>query len=54
MLFGLLAIRALAGFISNFSMRWVSRHVVENLRDDAFRSLMTLPVSFFDARLCRC
>ena len=49
MLFGLLAIRALAGFVSNFSMRWVSRKVVENLRDDAFRSLMTLPVSFFDA-----
>ena len=49
MLFGLLAIRALAGFISNFSMRWVSRKVVGNLRDDAFRSLMTLPVSFFDA-----
>lgn len=49
MLFGLLAIRATAGFISNFSMRWVSRHVVENLRTDAFKNLMTLPVSFFDA-----
>lgn len=49
MLFGLLVIRALAGFVSNFSMRWVARRVVENLRVDAFRSLMTLPVSFFDA-----
>jgi len=49
MLFGLLATRALAGFVSNFSMRWVSRKVVHDLRDDAFRSLMTLPVSFFDA-----
>ncbi len=49
MLFGLLAIRATAGFVSNFAIRWVSRHVVENLRADAFRSLMALPVSFFDA-----
>ncbi|MDI1310261.1 MAG: lipid A export permease/ATP-binding protein MsbA [Methylotenera sp.] len=49
MLFGLLAIRASAGFVSNFSMRWVSRKVVGDLRVDAFRSLMTLPVSFFDA-----
>lgn len=49
MLFGLLAIRAIAGFVSNFAMRWVARRVVENLRLDAFRKLMTLPVSFFDA-----
>ena len=49
MLFGLLAIRALAGFVSNFAMRWVARRVVENLRQDTFRRLMSLPVSFFDA-----
>ncbi len=49
MLFGLLAVRALAGFVSTFAMRWVARRVVENLRLDAFRRLMTLPVSFFDA-----
>lgn len=48
-LFGLLALRALAGFISNFSMRWVARRVVERVRLDAFGRLMTLPVSFFDA-----
>ena len=49
MLFGLLAIRAFAGFISTYSMRWVARHVVENLRLEAFSRLMTLPISFFDA-----
>ncbi|HSH73278.1 MAG TPA: lipid A export permease/ATP-binding protein MsbA [Methylophilaceae bacterium] len=49
MLFGLLFIRALAGFTSTFAVRWVARRVVENLRLDAFRSLMALPVSFFDA-----
>ncbi|HZV99714.1 MAG TPA: lipid A export permease/ATP-binding protein MsbA [Methylophilaceae bacterium] len=49
MLLGLLALRAFAGFIANFSMRWVARRVVENLRLDAFRKLMAMPVSFFDA-----
>ena len=49
MLFGLLAIRALAGFVSNFAMRGVARRVVENLRQDTFRRLMSLPVSFFDS-----
>jgi len=49
MLFGLLVVRALAGFASNFSMRWVARRVIENLRLDAFKNLMALPVSFFDA-----
>lgn len=49
MLLGLLVLRATAGFVSNFAMRWVARHVVEDVRRDAFRSLMSLPVSFFDA-----
>lgn len=49
MLFGLLALRAVAGFVSGFSMRWVARRVVERVRLDAFGRLMNLPVSFFDA-----
>lgn len=49
MLFGLLALRAAAGFVSSFSMRWVARRVVERIRLDAFGRLMSLPVSFFDA-----
>jgi subfamily B ATP-binding cassette protein MsbA len=48
MLFGLLAIRAFASFASNFSMRWVARRVVEDLRLDTFRQLMKLPISYFD------
>ena len=32
MLFGLLALRAFAGFASTFAMRWVARRVVEDLR----------------------
>ncbi len=49
MLFGLLALRAFAGFASTFAMRWVERRVVEDLRVEAFAKLMTLPVSFFDS-----
>lgn len=49
MLFGLLTLRALAGFISDFSMRWVARRVVENIRVDTFNRLMAFPLSFFDA-----
>lgn len=49
MLFGLLALRAFSGFSATFAMRWVARRVVEDLRLDAFKKLMTLPISFFDA-----
>lgn len=48
-LFGLLTIRALCGFVSNFSMRWVSRRVVESVRLNTFHRLMNFPVTFFDA-----
>lgn len=48
MLFGLMAIRAISGFVSTLAMRWVSRRVVEDLRRDAFQRLMSLPISFFD------
>ncbi len=48
-LFGLMALRAFAGFTSNFSMRWLGRHVVEALRRDTFHRLMQLPVGFYDA-----
>jgi len=49
MLFGLLALRAFSGFCAGFAMRWVARRVVEDLRVDAFKKMMTFPVSFFDA-----
>jgi ATP-binding cassette, subfamily B, bacterial MsbA len=49
LLFGLMALRAFAGFISNFSMRWLGRYVVEALRRDTFHRLMQLPVGFYDA-----
>ncbi|HQS38375.1 MAG TPA: lipid A export permease/ATP-binding protein MsbA [Methylotenera sp.] len=48
LLFGLLSLRGLAGFISSFTMRWVGRKVVANLRASAFQHLMHLPISYFD------
>lgn len=49
MLFGLMAIRAVAGFFSVYSLRTVARRVVEVLRKQIFAKLLMLPVSFFDA-----
>jgi len=45
----LMTIRALSGFISGYSIRWVSRKIVEDLRFDAFKRLMILPVTYFDS-----
>lgn len=49
MLFALMAVRGLAGFISMYSMRVVARRIVAKLRSEAFNKFMLLPVSFFDA-----
>ncbi|MDR2876019.1 MAG: lipid A export permease/ATP-binding protein MsbA [Methylobacillus sp.] len=49
LLFGLMAVRAIAGFISTMAARWVARRVVENVRCDAFESLMALPINYYDA-----
>ncbi len=49
-LFLLMALRAVADFVSEYSMRWVARRVIETLRREAFNKMMFLPVNFFDAR----
>jgi ATP-binding cassette, subfamily B, bacterial MsbA len=48
MLFVLMTVRGIAGFVSMYSMRWIARRVVEKLRRQAFGRLMHMPVSFFD------
>lgn len=50
MLFGLMVIRGVAGFVSIYTMRVVARRVVEDFRKDMFSKLMYLPVQYFDAR----
>ena len=49
MLFGLMVLRGVAGFVSNYSVRIVARRVVEQLRKESFAKLMRLSVRFFDA-----
>ena len=49
MLFGLMTIRALAGYISNYSMRLIARRIVETMRKTAFSQMMLLPAKFYDA-----
>jgi len=49
-LIALMTIRALSGFIASYSMRWLSRKIVEDMRYDIFRKLMLLPVKFFDSQ----
>lgn len=50
MLFALMALRGVAGFVSMYSIRWIARRVVETLRREAFGRLMHMPVSFFDSQ----
>jgi len=50
MLFSLMAVRGLTGFVSMYSVRWIARRIVERLRREAFGRLMQMPVSFFDAQ----
>ncbi len=49
MLFGLMAIRGIAAFISLYANRKVARRMVETLRKEAFSRLMQSSVSHFDA-----
>ena len=49
-LIALMSIRALSGFLASYSMRWVSRKIVEDMRYDIFKKLMLLPVKFFDSQ----
>ena len=49
MLFGLMLIRALAGYVSTYSMRLIARRIVETMRKSAFSQMMLLPAKFYDA-----
>ena len=46
--FGLIAMRAVLGFIANYSMSKLSRYITYDIRQDVFRNLITLPTRFFD------
>ena len=48
MLFGLMALRGITGFISTYSMKLIARKIVESLRKTAFAKMMQLPAGFYD------
>lgn len=48
-LLALIVMRAVFGFLSNYAMARVGRHVIYEIRQDIFANLITLPTSFFDA-----
>lgn len=50
MLFGLMFVRGVVGFISMYGVRRVARHIIAKLRKQAFKSVMQMPVHLFDAK----
>ncbi|MDB1123572.1 lipid A ABC transporter ATP-binding protein/permease MsbA [Vibrio algarum] len=45
---GVMIIRGLSGFVSDYCLSWVSGNVVMNIRRKLFNHFMHMPVSFFD------
>ena len=41
-------LRGIAGFMSSYSMEWIGRSVVKEIRTELFERLLRLPVSFYD------
>ena len=42
-------VRAIAGFISDFTMTWIGRKVIQNLRSEMFERLILLPNQYYDS-----
>lgn len=45
---GIVALRGICNFVSDFFMAWVGNHVVMSLQRSVFGHLMGMPMSFFD------
>ena len=41
-------LRGVSGFMSSYSMEWIGRSVVKEIRSELFSRLLRLPVSFYD------
>lgn len=48
LLVGLFILRGLSAFVADYSMHWVGRRVIYDIRGAMFSRLVTLPTSFFD------
>ena len=47
---GIFIARGLAGFVTEYSLGWIGRRVISDLRQTVFNKFLRLPTSFFDAR----
>ncbi|RJX71904.1 lipid A ABC transporter ATP-binding protein/permease MsbA [Vibrio sinensis] len=47
-IFGMMIVRGLSGFVSTYCLSWVSGNVVMLMRRGIFSQFMSMPVSFFD------
>jgi subfamily B ATP-binding cassette protein MsbA len=47
-LFGMIILRAVFGYLSSYAMSRAGRHVIYDLRQDIFSNLILLPTSYFD------
>jgi subfamily B ATP-binding cassette protein MsbA len=49
LLIGLFVVRGIGNFVSQYSMTWVARRVVADIRNQMFRQIVRLPCSYYDA-----
>lgn len=47
-IFGMIIVRGLSGFVSTYCLSWVSGNVVMEIRRSIFNQFMHMPVSYFD------
>lgn len=48
LIFGMMFVRGLSGFVSSYCMSWVATNIVMEIRQKIFNHFMSMPVSFFD------
>jgi subfamily B ATP-binding cassette protein MsbA len=47
---GIFVLRGLSGFATEYSLGWIGRSVISDLRRQVFNKFLTLPVKFFDSQ----
>ncbi len=47
---GIFVLRGLSGFATEYSLGWIGRSVISDLRREVFNKFLTLPIKFFDSQ----
>ena len=47
---GIFVLRGLTGFATEYSLGWIGRSVISDLRCEVFNKFLTLPIGFFDSQ----